>query len=60
MQKYASHVMAMSMVMPVIMVVPVTMSVCVIIFIFMRMDVVVSSEIVGRFMVTMIMRVLDE
>lgn len=52
--------MAMSMVMPVVMVVPVTMSVCVIIFIFMRMDVVVSSEIVGRFMVTVIMRVLDE
>lgn len=45
--------------MHVVMVVPVTMSVCVIIFIFMR-DVVVSSEIVGRFMVMVIMRVLDE
>lgn len=60
MQKYASHVMAVRMVMPVVMVVPVTMSVCVIIVVFMNMDVIVSSKIVGRFMVTVIMRVLDE
>lgn len=46
MQKYASHVMAMSMVMPMV--------------VFMSMDVIVSSKIVGRFMVTVIMRVLDE
>lgn len=52
--------MAMRMVMPVVMVVPVTMSMCVIIVVFMSMDVIVSSKIVGRFMVTVIMRVLDE
>lgn len=45
--------------MPVVMVVPVTMSVCVIIVVFMSMDVVVRSMIVGRFMVIVIMRVLN-
>lgn len=47
--------------MPVVMVVPVTMCVCVcvIIVVLMSMDVVVRNKIVGRFMVIVIMRVLN-